>query len=280
MRRVLRVEAGDGRRRFEAMLAKMTFMDRLKPVLALAADHIKPDPKDRAQGAHLPEYCHKLASIIRKSHLRVIRGPADVISYDPSKLAACKSIDEARPLVRIDWRAYGAWIGTVELVPQFLDGPLGRRVEAELAHVPPAALDLVFGGDLKEPTEPEIQAAQDGVKRLREHAVAFASGWGTTALAELFQGIADGLTGMFNEKLEAANSTPREGIYDFLAIAWPEIQQMQASTPPKSRRDLFEWLQPFVKDGIVSLGDYDQLCDVCDEIGLRMKGRGRPRKSR
>jgi hypothetical protein len=65
----------------------------------------------------------------------------------------------------------------------------------------------------------------------------------------------------------------------FLLIAWPEVKAMQESLPEKSRKDLVELMKPFGTLGIVNPLSEDQLADVCDEIGLRIKGRGRPKKS-
>jgi hypothetical protein len=46
----------------------------------------------------------------------------------------------------------------------------------------------------------------------------------------------------------------------------------------KTRKNFCDWIQPFASGGLVSIRDLDQLLDVCDDIGLKLKGRGAPRK--
>ena len=68
----------------------------------------------------------------------------------------------------------------------------------------------------------------------------------------------------------------RTNLYLNLLAHWREIAAMQRAEPPKSRRDLQQWLITEAKIPISN--DEDWFDHLCDEIGLVMKGVGRPVK--
>ena len=66
----------------------------------------------------------------------------------------------------------------------------------------------------------------------------------------------------------------RTNLYINLLVHWTEIAAMQKAEPAKSRRDLQQWLIAEAKIPISN--DEDWFDHLCDEIGLVMKGVGRP----
>jgi hypothetical protein len=104
--------------------------------------------------------------------------------------------------------------------------------------------------------------------------------WGPEAMAEFNGGMEEGMANFMDQAGRLVGETSRANIYIFLVLFWPEIKAMQESVPAKSRADFYEWIKPFAKVGVVSISNPDQLNDVCDDIGLKFKGRGAPRKAR
>lgn len=68
----------------------------------------------------------------------------------------------------------------------------------------------------------------------------------------------------------------RANIYNFLLLAWPEVKDMLEAKPRKTLTDLYEWMGPFMRRGVVALVDLDYLRDVCAPtsqagIGLKLR---------
>jgi hypothetical protein len=289
-----------GQVKFVELLERRPLIDRVMPVLTIAADMMSREPRTTGLSRTLPEYCGRIAQIMRRTHFAVIAGFGEAVKFDPKALAACRTVDEEKSVIVVDWRAFGRWLGVIETMVHLVEGGGFERLWKETfgeqgEEATRLFLKLIFG--LKEseidglmaeapnekPGEFEAKYAvaietYHRWKRALERGTALPRQWGIEAVVATHRGIAEGSVGIINERLELSQGSNREGVYFFLAAVWPEIQAMQNSNPPLSRMDLHRWLEPFVKDGIVSLGDYGQLCDVCDEIGLKMKGRGRPRK--
>ena len=91
----------------------------------------------------------------------------------------------------------------------------------------------------------------------------------------MHEGFAEGFNSFIDEVSQLAGESPRTGIYGFLLLVWPEIKAMLESNPRKTLTDLHEWLQPFMRRGLLTNLDIDTLRDVCapppSGIGLSLR---------
>lgn len=87
-------------------------------------------------------------------------------------------------------------------------------------------------------------------------------------------GIAEGFVTFMDTEGQFTGDRGRTNLYINLLVHWTEIAAMQKAEPAKSRRDLQQWLIAEAKIPISN--DEDWFDHLCDEIGLVMKGVGRP----
>lgn len=93
---------------------------------------------------------------------------------------------------------------------------------------------------------------------------------------EFLCGIPEGFVMFLDTEGQFAGDRGRTNLYINLLVNWPEIAAMQKTEPPKSRRDLQKWL---IAEAKIPISDDEGWFDhLCDEIGLSMKGVGRPIK--
>lgn len=105
------------------------------------------------------------------------------------------------------------------------------------------------------------------------YAAAFAHG--TAACLQYNEGRQQGLTSFLTSTGEFAGGTCRFAIYQELLAAMPFIEEMRTAKPKKTRRDLHEMFTAKLGQNVV--GDYKRFCAICDDVGLVMSPRGRPR---
>lgn len=86
-------------------------------------------------------------------------------------------------------------------------------------------------------------------------------------------GIAEGFVTFMDTEGQFTGDRGRTHLYINLLVHWSEISAMQNATPPKSRRDLQQWLIDEAKIPIAT--DPEWFDHLCDEIGLIMKSVGR-----
>jgi hypothetical protein len=92
------------------------------------------------------------------------------------------------------------------------------------------------------------------------------------ASAQLLHGLGDGQLGPSGTKDGSIKSSDATPIYMCLMLYWREIFRIQ------SIQELYNWLVvPFGKNRLGS--DRKRLEKLCERIGLRFRGRGRPRKN-
>jgi hypothetical protein len=87
---------------------------------------------------------------------------------------------------------------------------------------------------------------------------------------EFLCGIPEGFVTFLDTEGQFAGDRRRTNLYINLLVNWREIAVMQKAEPPKSRRDLQQWL--IVEAKIPMSRDADWFDHLCDEIGLSMKG--------
>lgn len=94
---------------------------------------------------------------------------------------------------------------------------------------------------------------------------------------EFLCGIPEGFALVINDDGEFRGKSRRYEIYLLLLAAWPEISEMQKGHPPKTRRDLLEWLEK--QEGRQIVEDQKQFFELCDDIDLDLAPPGHPRKA-
>jgi hypothetical protein len=95
--------------------------------------------------------------------------------------------------------------------------------------------------------------------------------------AAFIKGLQIGSVMLLDESGQFSGGRERTEFYLDLLAYWPEIEKMRRRRPPLSRKDLFAYFQERVRS--IKVRDEGWFNDVCDEIGLTMKHRGRPTKN-
>jgi hypothetical protein len=94
---------------------------------------------------------------------------------------------------------------------------------------------------------------------------------------EFLRGIPEGFKAFLNFQGEFVGNKRRFESYLLLAMNWPEIAEMQKAQPPKTRKDLLEWLEK--QDGKQLYADPKKFFELCGEIDLDMSPPGHPFRS-
>lgn len=98
---------------------------------------------------------------------------------------------------------------------------------------------------------------------------------------QFLSGVPEGFVLFLDSEGNFAGDRRRTEIYLYLLVFWPEIVEMQQADPPKTRKELLEWLerQGSTREKQVQFFEDEQrFYDLCDDIGLVMKARGRPKE--
>jgi hypothetical protein len=261
--------------------ARMSLLQRLEPVLLelfqIIADPDRPKGKETA----LPKYCYNILLMLRRTYFKAL------------------PVDAASRCASLDWGCLGQVIGAGVSSLQFgqshlLDAlakeGLENLSEAEMTQL----VRFVFPNSEEEKQSdlwPQIPGVTVQEMVANHFAIGTAELWeeinvcnqsafhfGPDALVALQAGMAKGMSAFVGGDGQFLGETPRANIYWFLLLAWPEIRDFQESKPTKTRKDFNDWICPLAASGLVSISDFDQLLDVCDDVGLKFKGRGAPRK--
>jgi hypothetical protein len=261
---------------FEELLKRKSLDDRLLPILGELLWMVQGCKDADQQKRTLPDYCYNILRVLQKVHFRVL---PDVAAFGPN-------------VTEIDWEGVGRMVGAAMRCLQFGSAELEKIAPRELwcgaktpdaseiasAKLPKDNLESALMPGSPDASEKQIQESLEkfcaGINSCQQ----FAFNSGPGAMARLIEGIQKGLNGFLDESGQLAAEHPRDNIYWFLLLVWPEIQEMQQSAVQKTRKDFADWIEPFAAAGWVSIRDLGQLLDVCDDIGLKFKGRGAPRK--
>jgi hypothetical protein len=259
---------------FKDLLRRKSLLERLAPVLGeLLRLLVRPKGSQQRKKV-LPDYCHKILQVLQKTHFKV--------------LPAADSFGQSLQDFNCD--ALGRVIGAGLRCLRFEELELDKMLAPE---IPPDAETVEFVemicstrwlreqeaalGILPGDTENHFIKSAEGLRAAATGCQQAAYQCGAGPMAQLIGGIQKGMEGFLDESGQFVAEHARDNIYWFLLIVWPEIQEMQQSGT-KTRKDFADWIEPFASAGLVSIRDLDQLLDVCDDIGLKFKGRGAPRK--
>jgi hypothetical protein len=287
------------------MLRQKPFMERWEPIQTETQWVINGRPNATHHKKILPEYCYNILELQRRTIYKVFSPISQAISFKSKKKALkCKTVREAKKCMTIDWEKMGSVFAMGERVQMFYqnelqqtlkrDGFLNLKKKGELE-----LLELVCGdrwiknkiAELKDkmtqPLAEKIPSSHiEAATKMPTKAVTTwherAREWSPEAVTQYHTGVTKGSDGFLdkNGELKGEKKIKLRETYDFLLIAWPEIQEMLKADPPKTRNHLWEWLKAFSYAKWIEIEDLEQLNRLCNEMKIKLKKPGAPRKTK
>jgi hypothetical protein len=295
----------DARKQVLEMLAQKSFFERWLPIVNGIQSQLLGFPFEKGNEEALPEYCYNILELYRRTIFRTMPRTFEAIKvYDQQKLAGCKTMEEAKAFVFVNWKKLGMISGSVVRTVHFFDREMELAFQKfgfdDLPNNEQEGFEkLFFSGPWFEKQQAILQTREpgksaeeisnaffnsqvEGAKLLGPAAANLAYEWGANALEELKSGEAKGAAGLLDAdgNLKGQRKIRQRFTYVMLLFAWPEIDAMLKSQPPKRMEDLWNWLTPFSEAKFIEIEDLDQLVSLCRPIKLKMKRPGAPRKSK
>jgi hypothetical protein len=292
-----------------AKLRKMflwqSFMERWDPVAKELKWVIGGRMNEEQHQKILPDYCYHILDLWKRTTFKGFVPISEaIIIQDRERAATCKTIQEAKEIMVIHWDKLGQVFSIGERGMMFFENEAEQKLEQDgLLDLTPDQDDdvskLIFGQRWMEKRKAEIEAQEPGkpfeeiiVERLfkieetTKQAVPDwhqrALEWDPEAVTKFHEGVAKG-SNVFLDKdgdLSGEGKIKLRDTYEFLLIAWPEIEEMLKSNPPKTRNHLWDWLITFSFAGWIEIRDLEQLNRLCSEIQLKLKKPGAPLKTK
>ena len=278
-------------------LRRMPVTERLALIHSEFTWYLGKEHNAEAHEKRLPDYCYNIFEKIRQVTFKAIPNFSHVVTGDLEALKACKTNEEAKKVISIDWVRIGTVLGIGIRGKRFVEMEAQNTLKQEgvWGLVPKqgtADLALVFDQSrlekmtkaygtqdvgrgleqiLNESSAPHIEK----IPAMTESMVKLAYLWGSGALADLSKGMEIGLNKFLDEQGKLVEEPLRENIYEFLLLAWPEIKEMLDAKPRKTITDLHQWMQPFMRQDMCNRVDLDYLRNVCGPlpkgIGLKLR---------
>jgi len=187
------------------------------------------------------------------------------------RLTIFKRVLELQPQGgEMDWRNFGRTMGLCQRLAVYL-----KKCFAETDFKPAAA-----SSELSDASRPILVPPKDLLNQVEDafrDSIDAALAQSSENQLEFLSGLTEGYELFLDARGQFSGDRGRTTVYFELLSRWQEIEALRQSKPPLSRLQLYQLFAP-------SLGDskLDRLAwfkDVCDDIGLIMKERGRPFKS-
>ena len=293
------------RQKLHGLLLGKPFLERWQPVMTELQWVLLGRLNASEHRKLLPDYCYNIFDL----HGRTLYGslftvPETFQCKDPQKLADCKTVAEAKPVLNSDWEKAGsvsaAGLRTLQFSEQELEGKLLELGMSDLSEKQMEEFDRLLasktwldeqfsktqtgesGKSAEEICETLIKTQAETIRHLGPYLEKIAFEWGPDALDGLKKGEAKGTTGFLDVEgnFKGERKLKHPETYELLLIVWPEIEAMLKSGPPKRMEDLWNWLAPFSYAGWIEITDLDQLVSLCRSIKLKLRKPGAPRKSK
>jgi hypothetical protein len=231
----------------------------------------------------LPDYCYNIFDVVQKTVFRAFPLLSDtLLVMDKAGAESAKTIEAAKKVIRLDWGNLGRATGLVHRCVRYAQLEAKESIDGD-AFTPEKARELytvVFGRRWVEENEAKIGVESPGklvsdmlnqlfssavatVEKQKPYLESLAYQWSPEAMIQFNAGRAEGMTAFLDGDGELAGESARAGIYAFLLLAWPEIRAMQESQPRKTTTDLHEWMLPFMRVGVATYLEIDELRAVC-----------------
>lgn len=295
----------DARQRVREMLIRMSFAARWEPLWNELCWVIKGRENEAEHVKILPDYCYHIFALFKRTLFKVFPTRSEIIKIADKPLVAIPdAVGVVEPEITINWESVGAFIGVGQRSFRFfhieVEDDLRREGLLNFSQSQYEDLaELFIGNDWLKAKLAGLQALNPGktveeivsekiasiietIATSSQKAAQFAYGAGPDAMTQLNQGLAKGTGGFMDSKGELIGQNKFQVFetYAFLLTVWPEIQEMIAANPPKTRSDLWDWLTPFSNAGWIEIKDLDQLNRLCDSIKLKLKAPGPPHKAK
>jgi hypothetical protein len=281
--------SAEDRETFKDFLRRKPFVERWWPAAFELFSQMAPGIKPVKHSKSLPDYCYNILAVFRRTSLKAMPAFAETIKItDAERLKKCQTMDEAKEFMTVDWRRMGRVGGIGMRGMRFFELEVESYVEKEgLGDLSPAeeaeVVGLLFGENFPEFMKeyPQFQMIGNGLMNLGAEQVEklsistkqksevwsqYAYQAGPEAMIEFNKGIAEGMASVMDENGRPPGESVRSNVYWFLLLAWPEIKEMLESNPKKTMSDLWDWMQPFMRVGVVNMIDLDYLRDVCAPV--------------
>ena len=173
--------------------------------------------------------------------------------------------------------------------PRILEAEFGDLTEEEWQRIEPQlgldklrvelikALNRPVSDDepLEKLCEEVLERQWKHFEMMRQNALCHVSQQDAKTTVLFYKGVAEGYTIFLDEDGHFSGDRGRTDIYLELIACQLEIEKMRRMLPAKSCDDLYNYLKQGVK---FPTNGRAWLHDICDEIRLSMKSRGRPHK--
>lgn len=287
------------------LLMQNSFMERWEPVAMELKWVIRGRPEAEHHKKCLPDYCYNILELYRRTLFGVSAPmPEVLIVRNQERAAACKTIQEAKEIMTIDWEKLGSVFAMGERGLNFFNNEAEQKLqedgffdlsEKERERV----FELMIGERSLTKKLNELQAQEPGktIEEILEGWVAAignrakaavpewhrkAGEWSPDAVTKFHTGVAKGSQGFLDKNGELTGEKKLKLIktYELLLIVWPEIEGMLESKPRKTRSYLWDWIKPFSYAMWIEIQDLEQLNRLCNEMRLKLTRPGRPRKAK
>jgi hypothetical protein len=287
------------------ILLRKSFMERWEPVTNELAWVIGGRPNEEQHQKILPDYCYNIFDLHKRTIYKVYAPISEVVTIkDKERAATCKTIEEAKQIMTIDWEKLGSVFAMGERGMMFFENEAEPMLKKEgLLDLTPEQDEkiykLIFGDrwmkkkiaeiqamELDKPLEEIIEKHLTSLEETTKKAVPEwhqkALEWEPDAVTKFHAGVAKGSDGFLdkNGELKGEGKIKLRDTYEFLLFAWPEIKEMMRAKPAKTRNHLWEWLRPFSYARWIEIQDLEQLNRLCTVIKLKLKKPGAPRKTK
>ena len=291
------------REKLRKLLFKECFMERWSPVQREMNWVLTGRPNEKHHKKILPAYCYNIFEIQRRTTYKAFSPLAEVLSIKNKRRARkAKTIAEAKKSIAIDWEKLGAVFAMGERCLYFFEHELEQKLKQGGLLKPKRTQELelyqiLFGNEWLNHRIAEIQARRPGkpfakvieenfnsTEQTTNQAIPVwhqkAREWSPEAVTNFHAGITKGSKEFIDKlgELKGEKKLKLRNTYEFLLIAWPEIEEMIKANPPKTRNHLWEWLKPFSYARWIEIEDLEQLNRLCNEIELKLKKPGAPFK--
>jgi hypothetical protein len=292
------------REKLRTMLFKQCFMERWSPIQLETAWVLHGRPNEKHHKKLLPDYCYNILELHRRTIYKEFSPIAEVLTIKNKKRAhKAKKIADAKKYLSINWDKVGAVFRIGERSMTFYEQELEKELKKGglLRPKKKQALELyqmLFGKDWIERKLAEIQATDPNkplekiiddkfaqLERVRDNLIPEwhkkAREWSPEAVTNYYTGVVRGSDGFIDNfgALTGEKKIKLRNTYEFLLLSWPEIAEM-IKDKTKTRNHLWERLRPFSHARWIEIQDLEQLNRLCNEIKLKLKKPGAPRKTK
>lgn len=280
-------------------------MERWEPIAKEMKWVISARPNADQHRKILPDYCYHIFDLYARTLFKSLSPLSEVLTItDKERAATAKTVEEARPAMKIDWEKMGSVFSAGERAMMFFENEAEPLLKREgLLDLPPEKEDEIYGliiGDrwlkaklaefqaldkekpVEENIEKQITILEETTKKSIPEWHQKARDWEPGATTKFHSGAAKGSVGFLNQagELHGERKIKLKDTYEMLLICWPEIEAMLKARPPKRMEDLWNWLTPFSHARWIEIQDLDQLVSLGRSIKLKLNKGGRPRKPR